>query len=79
VVSSLAGALCYIWYGLQAEVNEPWNIGYVNLLVALVVAPPSMLFARLGVRIANRVSQDKLIRVFAGLLILVGIKMILAL
>lgn len=76
VVSSLAGALSYVWYGLQAEVAALWNVGYVNLLVVLVVAPTSILFARLGVRIANRVSQDKLLRAFAVLLILIGIKMI---
>ena len=77
VVSSLAGTLSYIWYGLQSEVASPWNIGYVNMLVVLIVAPISILFARLGVRIANRVSQDKLLNAFAVLLILVGIKMVL--
>lgn len=79
VVSSLAGTLSYIWYGLQAEVVGPWHIGYVNQLVALIVAPMTILFARLGVRIANRVSQDKLLNAFAVLLILVGIKMLLRL
>ncbi|MDT8420806.1 MAG: sulfite exporter TauE/SafE family protein [Desulfuromonadales bacterium] len=77
VVSSLAGALSYVWHGLQAGVVADWTLGYVNLLVAMVVAPLTILFARLGVRIANRVSQDKLLNVFAVLLILVGVKMIL--
>lgn len=79
VVSSLAGALSYIWYGLQAQVAAPWSLGYVNLLVAATVAPLTIMFARLGVRIANRVSQDKLLSAFAVLLILVGAKMILRL
>lgn len=79
VVSSLAGALSYAWHGLQAQVVAPLSIGYVNLLVAAIVAPLSILFARLGVRIANRVSQDRLLSAFAVLLILVGAKMILRL
>ena len=76
VVSSIAGALGYIWHGLQAGVNLPWNLGYVNQLVALIVAPLSILFARFGVRIATRASQDKLLKAFAVLLVLVGLKML---
>lgn len=79
VVSSLAGALSYIWHGLQMQIHTPWSLGYVNLLVALIVAPLTILFARLGVRIANRVSQDRLLSAFAVLLILVGAKMMLRL
>jgi len=74
VVSSLAGTVSYVWYGLQAQVDFPWSVGYVNLLVVAIVAPSSLMFARLGVRVAHRISQDRLLRVFSVVLIAVGIK-----
>ncbi|HKJ05227.1 MAG TPA: sulfite exporter TauE/SafE family protein [Geopsychrobacteraceae bacterium] len=79
VVSSLAGALSYVWFGMQAQVQTPWSLGYVNLTVAAIIAPMTIVFARLGVRIANKVSQDRLLSAFAVLLILIGAKMVLRL
>ncbi|PNU19054.1 hypothetical protein C2E25_14340 [Geothermobacter hydrogeniphilus] len=75
VVSSLAGMLSYIATGSGEPGLPPWSFGYVNLLVVLLVAPLAILFARLGVRIAGRLPHDKMVKAFAALLILVGLKM----
>ncbi len=74
VVSSLAGAVSYVLHGWNGPRLPPLSAGYVNLLVLGLVAPFSMLAARLGVRIAGRLPHDKLVRVFALLLILVGVR-----
>jgi len=42
----------------------------------VLVAPFTILFARLGVRIAARLPHDKLVKVFSVLLIIVGLRVI---
>jgi hypothetical protein len=79
VVSSLFGALSYVFYGWKLPGLPPFSIGYVNLLVAAIVTPFTVLFARLGVRVAGRISHDKLVNIFAGLLILIGLRMLVRL
>jgi len=75
VVSSFFGALSYIWHGWDRAGLAPFSVGYVNLMVAMIVAPFTIFFARLGVRVAGRLAHDRLVKVFAVLLILVGLRM----
>ncbi|NIR94855.1 MAG: sulfite exporter TauE/SafE family protein, partial [Gammaproteobacteria bacterium] len=58
VVSSLTGAVSYLLHGLHVEFLPPFSVGYVNFLVLLLVAPFTIIMARLGVRIASRTSHD---------------------
>lgn len=76
VVSSLFGALSYMFHGWGVDSLPAFSFGYVNGLVVLLVAPFSIGMARLGVRIASRTDHDKLVRIFAVLLIFVGLRMI---
>ncbi len=76
VVSAFFGTISYVLHGLNAVNPVPFSLGYVNLLVAAVVAPLTMICARLGVRLASRISQDKMVQVFAILLILIGLKLL---
>jgi uncharacterized membrane protein YfcA len=76
VIASLSGALSYMYHGWHANFLPPFSLGYVNCLVFLIVAPFAMGMARLGVRIASRTTHDKLLKVFAALLVLVGLRMI---
>ncbi len=75
VVSSLFGTLSYMFHGWGAELLPPFSLGYVNALVFVLVAPFTISMARIGVRVASRTTHDKLLKVFAGLLILVGLRM----
>jgi uncharacterized membrane protein YfcA len=77
VVSSFSAVSCYIWYGLGQPGTPPFSVGYVNVLIAALVAPLTMLCARIGVRFASRTSQDRLVKVFAVLLMFVGVKILL--
>ncbi len=79
VVSSLSAVICYIWFGIQDSSSAPFSIGYVNLLVAFLVAPLAMICARIGVKLASHTSHDKLVKIFAILLMLVGGKILLGL
>jgi len=76
VVSSFAGTLGYVLHGLQQPETAPLSFGYVNVLVATVVAPVSMACARLGVKLATRTSQKNLVKVFAVLLTFIGAKIL---
>ena len=75
VVSALTGTASYIWHGWGNPLLPPFSLGYVNLLVTALVAPFTILMARVGVRIASRTSHAKLVRLFAILIILVGVRM----
>jgi uncharacterized membrane protein YfcA len=75
VVSSFTGALSYMLHGLNAGPLPPFSIGFVNILVVLLVAPFTIIMARLGVRVASRTTHDKLVKVFAILLVFVGLRM----
>jgi uncharacterized membrane protein YfcA len=79
VISSFFGTLSYIILGWGKSGLPPFACGYVNLLVIGLVAPFTMGMARFGVRAASRISHDKLVKAFAVLLILVGLRMIIRL
>jgi uncharacterized membrane protein YfcA len=76
VVSSLFGALSYMFHGWGSNLLPPFSVGYVNILVLALVAPFTIGMARIGVRVASRTTHDKLLKVFAGLLVLVGLRMV---
>jgi len=79
VISSFAAVCGYVWYGWGHVQAIPFSLGYVNILVAAIVAPLTIVFARVGVVLANRISQAKLVRVFALLLMIIGVKIVLGL
>jgi len=76
VISSLSGALAYMYHGWNEAMLPPYSLGFVNLMVLCLVAPFTIITARLGVRVASRTAHDKLVRVFAVLLVFVGLRMI---
>jgi hypothetical protein len=77
VVSSIFGMLSYVYHGWERPDLPLYSLGYVNLLVAALVAPFTIICARLGVRMAGRFSHGKLVKVFASVLILIGVRMII--
>lgn len=76
VISAFFGTLTYIAHGLDVGIDVPFSLGYVNFLVAACVAPATILCARIGVRLASRISQDKMVNIFAVMLIMIGLKMV---
>jgi hypothetical protein len=74
VVSSLWGTLCYLFLGRSEAHLPPFSLGYVNLLVAVLVAPLTMIFARIGARVASHTRHDRLMKIFAVFLIFIGLR-----
>ena len=86
---AIGGSLGYLVNGWRADMLPPGAVGHVALppgavgyvyLPALVcIVSASVLTAPLGVRLAHRLPVARLKRIFAVLLIVVGVRMVLSL
>jgi len=72
VLSSFFGTAGYVFFGYGQPGLPPSTLGYVHGPVFLLVAPMTILFARLGAFAASLASNRRLLQGFACLLILVG-------
>lgn len=72
---ALAGAIGYAINGWTVTTLPVNSIGYINLPALCGVAFASIMTAPLGARLAHKLPVQKLKKIFAGLLILVGCKM----
>jgi len=74
---ALAGSIAYTITGLN-EVNLPDNaLGYIYWPAFIGIVTTSMLFAPLGARLAHRLPVTVLKKVFAVLLLLLGVSMLI--
>lgn len=76
---AVSGTLGYIVNGWGVENLPPLSLGYVSLTALVAIAVMSVLTAPLGVRLAHSLPVDRLKRVFAVILFLVGTKMLISL
>ncbi len=74
---ALAGALSFMWVGHGTPNLPEWSIGYVYLPALLGIALTSMPFARVGAKLAHRLSPRLLKRLFALLLTVVGVSFLI--
>lgn len=74
---ALAGAISYIVTGWSAEGLPNWSSGFVYWPALVGMASTSMLFARVGARLAHRLDPLLLKRLFAVMLLVIGINFIL--
>ncbi|MFS1560920.1 sulfite exporter TauE/SafE family protein [Acinetobacter radioresistens] len=70
---AIAGALGFIWFGRQANVEVPNAIGYVHIYAFIGISTMSFITAKLGARVAHMLSPTMLKKCFAGLLSVVGL------
>ncbi|GAC1620435.1 MAG: sulfite exporter TauE/SafE family protein [Nevskia sp.] len=73
-----AGALGFAVNGLGVAGRAPWSLGYLDLAAFAGIAATSVFTAPLGARLAHGLSPIVLKRAFAGFLVLVGLRMLLA-
>ncbi len=73
---SLVGTAGYIINGLGHPHLPPFTLGYVHLLGWLLAGIPSILLGRWGAALAYRIKPMRLRRVFAILLLIVGIRIL---
>ncbi len=72
---AVGGSLGYIYNGWQHSGLPEWSVGYIYLPALLCLVPASMLMAPIGARLAHRLPVATLKRLFAGVLIVLAVKM----
>ncbi len=75
---AIAGAAGYLINGLRAAALPPYSLGYIYLPALAGIVGCSILTAPLGVRLAHSLDVDKLKRVFAVLLFIMGTRMLVS-
>ena len=75
---AVAGTLGFVLNGLGIENLPSFSLGYVNLGALLGIVAASVLTAPIGVKLAHSLPIDKLKKIFALLLYVVGSRMILS-
>lgn len=73
---AIAGTVGYVFNGLSVDGLPPFSLGYVYLPALLGIVVASVLTAPIGVRLAHSLPLDRLKRVFAVLLLVVGTRML---
>ena len=73
---ALAGTIGYLVNGWAAPDTPPYTLGYIYLPALVLVAATSTVFAPLGASLAHRLPVATLKKVFAGVLVLLCLKML---
>lgn len=69
---AIAGALGFMIFGMQAQVNVPNTIGFVHIYAFLGIGSMSFFTAKIGAKVAHMLSPQLLKKCFAVLLLIVG-------
>lgn len=74
---ALIGTIGYVVVGVNASSLPMWSVGYVVLPALIVLSVTTMLAAPLGARLAHRLPQRVLRKIFAGFLLVVAARLLL--
>jgi uncharacterized membrane protein YfcA len=74
---ALGGTIGYVVLGAHATGLPPWSIGYVVLAPFAGIVVAGVVFAPLGARLAHRLPQVMLRRMFAIFLTVLGLRLLL--
>lgn len=75
ILTSSGGVLSYLYHGLAVPGLPPFSLGYVNLLMAALLAGASIPMAWAGVRAAHRLPAYRLRTVFSLVMAYIGLEM----
>lgn len=70
---AIAGALGFMIFGMNQQVNIPNTIGFVHIYAFFGISVMSFFTAKLGAKVAHALSPQILKKCFAVLLVIVGI------
>ncbi|UCH54056.1 MAG: sulfite exporter TauE/SafE family protein [Pseudomonadota bacterium] len=76
LVIALGGSIGFIVAGWEASGRPPWSIGYVVLPAMAGIVVASMAAAPFGARLAHRLSDVTLRRIFAVFVFILGVHML---
>lgn len=74
---AIAGTASYIYHGWNIPDLPEASLGFVNLTAFTFIIITSFLMAPVGAKLAHRLPEDTLRKVFAAFLLLISLKMIL--
>lgn len=74
---ALAAAIAYVFTGWSADGLPDWSTGFVYWPALVGMASTSMIFARVGARLAHRLDPVLLKRLFALMLLVIGLNFLL--
>jgi uncharacterized membrane protein YfcA len=74
-ILTITGTIGLLVVGYQAKISLPWCTGFIYWPAVLGIALASPLFAPIGVKLGHKLPTDTLRKLFAFLMLLVGIKM----
>lgn len=77
LVIGAAGAVTYAVTGWGVPGRPPYSLGYVSLPAVAVIVPMTVIFARVGVRLAHAISRRTLRAVFGVFLLITAARMAL--
>ncbi len=77
LVVALAGSLSYAWVGAGQPGLPPGSFGYIYLPALMALLPGAFIMAQVGVRLLSRIPAALMRRLFALLLLAVGLEMLL--
>lgn len=69
---AVAGAVGFMWFGVQQQVHVPNAIGYIHVYAFLGISIMSFVTAKFGAKVAHMLSPAMLKKCFACLLTVVG-------
>ena len=70
---AVAGALGFMWFGSNTQAEVPHSIGYVHIYAFIGISVMSFITAKLGAKVAHKLSPAMLKICFACLLSVVGL------
>ena len=70
---AIAGALGFMFFGMQQQANVPNTIGFVHIYAFLGISIMSFFTAKLGAKVAHILSPELLKKCFSVLLFVVGL------
>jgi uncharacterized membrane protein YfcA len=73
---ALAGSVTYIVLGWEKPVLPAWSLGYIYLPAFAGIVTSSIPFAPIGAKLAHRLPTRKLRRMFAIVVLIVGVKLL---
>lgn len=75
---AIAGAVGNVWTGWQHPELPDLSVGFIYLPALVGIVATSVFFARLGARLAHRLDGRLLKRIFAVVLVIVGLRFLLS-
>ncbi|WOE30334.1 MULTISPECIES: sulfite exporter TauE/SafE family protein [unclassified Acinetobacter] len=70
---AVAGALGFMWFGEQANIQLPNTIGYIQIYAFVGISVMSFITAKQGAKVAHQLSPAMLKKCFSMLLVVIGI------